>query len=89
MNRNKLLAKAGLEILAIMAIGLEAIDDSCGAVVVAVHDDGSFHVFINGGLLPDGADTKRFEGPVGMVNAYAFAQTIVAEMIADQVAVWA
>jgi len=64
-------------ILARLSIG-EACEEgnTNGSLIVQQDADGKFSVFVNGGMLPDGDDCKRFDRPV---QAMKYALAAVAE----------
>lgn len=74
------------EVIARFAVGIEAVDDGIGSVLIADHGDG-FRVFVNAGMLPDGSDFIDFSASRAncLRDAYAFALSLVAEIVADQV----
>jgi hypothetical protein len=71
----------GGDVIACLAIGIEACDDGVGAICVRDRGDG-FEVFINGGLLPDGREHRDFgSGADCLTNAFAYAMRIAKEVM--------
>jgi hypothetical protein len=72
------------DVVARFSAGIEAVDDGVGSVVIEDQHDG-FVVFVDGGTLPNGDNERRFTGANSCPDAYRFAMSVLADIVADQV----
>lgn len=80
------------DLVARFAVGGEACDDGLGAVCVrrlakneADQMPAGFSVFVNGGLLPNGSESREFDGDTAAVDALEYAFAVVRELASDLV----
>lgn len=78
------LRRKATDVVARFSVGVESVDDGIGSVVIEDQHDG-FVVFVDGGSLPNGDNERRFTGSNSCPDAYKFALSVVADIVADQV----
>jgi hypothetical protein len=71
-------------LIAQFAIGAEAINDGIGAVCIEDNGDGTYELFVNGGDLPTGEASHKFEGgPLALSNAMTAALDLCKAIFED------